>query len=55
MKRFLLSFAVAAVLLLSHSSGARAQTEITLIAPGGARAPLDASTLPNSRKRPAIK
>ena len=40
MKKFLLSFAVAAILLLSYSSCARAQTEITLIAPGGARAPL---------------
>lgn len=41
MKKYLLSFAVAAVLLLSYSSGAQAQTEITLIAPGGAKAPLD--------------
>jgi molybdate transport system substrate-binding protein len=41
MKKYLLSFAVAAVLLLDNSMCARAQTEITLIAPGGARASLD--------------
>jgi molybdate transport system substrate-binding protein len=41
LKKYLLSFAVAAALLLGNSSCARAQNEITLIAPGGARAPLD--------------
>lgn len=41
MKKYLLSFAIASALLLSYANFAQAQTEITLIAPGGARAPLD--------------
>jgi molybdate transport system substrate-binding protein len=41
LKKYLLSFAAAAALLLGNSICAQAQTEITLIAPGGARAPLE--------------
>jgi len=41
LKKTLCTFAAATVLLLGNSLIARAQTEITLIAPGGARAPLE--------------
>jgi len=41
LKKYLLSFAAVAVLLFGNSQIARAQTEITLIAPGGVKAPLD--------------
>jgi len=41
LKKYLLSLAVTATFLLGNSFSIRAQTEITLIAPGGARAPLD--------------
>ncbi|MBZ5660131.1 MAG: substrate-binding domain-containing protein [Acidobacteriia bacterium] len=54
MKRFLQSLAVATALLLSQSGGAQAQTEITLIAPGGARAPLD-KLIPAFEKKTGFK
>ena len=54
MKKILLSFAVAAVMLLSHPGGALAQSEITLIAPGGARAPLD-KLIPEFEKKTGYK
>lgn len=41
MKKNLLSLTVVTALLLGIAFSARAQTEITLIAPGGARAPLE--------------
>src|ERR1700688_1163076 len=41
MKRYLLSFLIVAAFLAGNSYNARAQSEITLIAPGGARAVLD--------------
>jgi molybdate transport system substrate-binding protein len=40
-KKYLLSFAAVAILFLGHGSSARAQTEITVIAPGGIREPLN--------------
>ena len=41
MKKYLISLAIVATFLLGNSLSAGAQTEITLIAPGGARAPLE--------------
>jgi molybdate transport system substrate-binding protein len=41
MKRYLLSFLIVAAFMAGNSYNARAQSELTLIAPGGARAVLD--------------
>jgi molybdate transport system substrate-binding protein len=41
MKRYLLSFLIVAAFMAGNSYSAQAQSEITLIAPGGARAVLD--------------
>jgi molybdate transport system substrate-binding protein len=54
MKKFLVFYAFAATLMATHPGGARAQTEITLIAPGGARAPLD-KLLPEFEKKTGYK
>ena len=54
MKRILISFAIAAVLLAGQASRAQMQTEITLIAPGGARAPLD-KLIPAFEKKTGYK
>jgi molybdate transport system substrate-binding protein len=53
MRRILLP-AVAAAILLSLSSAARAQTEVTLIAPGGIRAPIE-QLIPGFEKKTGYK
>jgi molybdate transport system substrate-binding protein len=54
MKRVLVSYAFAVALFLGNSCGALAQTEITMIAPGGARAPLD-KLIPAFEKKTGYK
>ena len=53
MRRFLLSV-VAAAIMLSVSSAARAQTEVTLIAPGGIRAAVE-KLIPGFEKKTGYK
>ena len=46
--------AVFMLALVFGSPSARAQTAVTLVAPGGARAPIDA-LIPASKRKPAIR